>query len=217
MFDSDKDREIHPGVSAEDRINRDDLLKRLFQRQGGLKLDPEALKNERERLLAEVRSLEDENHLRARRVKELQLQLFDRRKMIQRLFQRSDELKKKLVQLLAKENNLIHEIRFLESERDKYGRDYREISGRVKGNMTTIAAILRDIEFMRGELETLMDKTGYLEDGVPNKFRDIDSLDEKISGSLQALEDLYNKMRAVEKNTKMIYYRKEKGIARNLP
>ncbi|MGA2228839.1 MAG: hypothetical protein ABSH41_30760, partial [Syntrophobacteraceae bacterium] len=84
-------------------------------------------------------------------------------------------------------------------------------------NMATIAAVLRDTEFLRGETEVIMDKTGYLESGVPTKFRDIDSLDEKIRDSLQALENLYNKMRSVEKNIKKVYYQKKKGAAGNLP
>lgn len=211
MFDYDEGGVLHSEGSGGNRINRGESLKRFSQRQDDVKLEREALRQERERLLAEVRGLEDENHKQARQVKELQLQLVDRRETVQRLFQRVDELKKRIVQFLSQENNLIHEIRFLEAEKERCVEDYRKVSDRVNANMAAIAAILRDIGFMRGEMETLMEKTGYLERGVPDKFRDLDSLDEKISGSWYSLEELYNKLKAVDKNTKIIYYGRSKG------
>lgn len=217
MLDGDKSREPYTEGKDLGRIDREELLKRLAARQSDFKLDRQSLRKEIERAVAELRNLEDENHAMARQAKDLQLQLFDRRKVSQRLFQRSEELKKRTVHLLAKENNLLHETRFFESERDRHDADYREASSKLNANMETIAAVLRDIEFLRGETETLMDKTGYLESGVHTRFRDIDSLDEKISDSLQALEDLYNKLRSVEKNTKTVYYEKKKGAAGNLP
>lgn len=200
-----------------DPTDREELLKRLAARQGDLKFDWVALRNEKERVLAEVKSLEDENHAMARQAKDLQLQLFDKRRAAQRFFQRSEELKKKDVQFLAKEHNLLHENRFFESERDGHEADYKEVSAKLDANMATIAAILRDITFLRGETEVLMDKTGYLESGVSTRFRDIDSLDEKISDSLHALENLYEKMRYVEKNAKLVYYQKKKGAVGALP
>ena len=200
-----------------DPTDREELLKRLAARQGDLKFDRVALRNERERVLAEVKNLEDENHAMARQAKDLQLQLFDRRRAAQRIFQRSEELKKKDVQFLAKEHNLLHENRFFESERDGHEADYKEVAAKLDANMATIAAVLRDITFLRGETEVLMDKTGYLESGVPTRFRDIDSLDEKISDSLHALENLYNKMRTVEKNAKLVYYQKKKGAVGDHP
>ncbi|HIJ76093.1 MAG TPA: hypothetical protein HPP81_05195 [Deltaproteobacteria bacterium] len=211
------ERGLHPEVKGGNLIDREELLKRLAGRQCDLKVERDALRKERERALAEVRSLEDENHAMARQAKDLQLQLFDKRKAAQKLFQRSEELKKRAVQLLAKENNLLHEARFFESERDRHEADYREVSAKVNANMATIDGVLRDIEFLRGETEILMDKTGHLESGVPTRFRDIDCLDEKISDSLHALEKLYSKLRSVEKNAQMIYYKKKKGAAGNLP
>jgi chromosome segregation ATPase len=217
MLGDRRSMEPYPEGNRVDRIDKNELLKKFAVWQDDLKVDRETLLKEKQRALAEVRNLEDENHIMARHVKDLQLQLFDRRKAAQRLFQHSEELKKRTVQLLAKENNLLHEIRFFETERDRHDADYREVSAKLKANMTTIAAVLRDIEFLRGETEVLMDKTGYLESGVPTRFRDIDSLDEKISDSLQSVGNLYNKMRAVEKNTKRVYYQKKKGAAENLP
>ena len=200
-----------------DPKDREELLKRLAGRQGDLKFDRVALRNERERVLAEIKDLEDENHAMARQAKDLQLQLFDRRRAAQRFFQRSEELKKKDVQFLAKEHNLLHENRFFESERDRHEADYKEVSVKLDANMATIAAVLRDIAFLRGETEVLMDKTGYLESGVSTRFRDIESLDEKIGDSLHALENLYEKMRSVEKNAKLVYYQKKKGAAGDIP
>lgn len=211
MFNSKAARKSHPDASQENGTSREELLKEVFKAQNTLKLDGARLREERDTILQEVRTLEEQSHTRARRIRELQLHMFDRRKTAQLLFQRSEELKKRLVHFLVGENNLVHEIRFLESERDSCDKNLRDVSQRVNANMASIAALLRDIEFMRGEMEVLMDKTGALEGGVPNTFRDIDSLDTKISDALQALGDLYEKLRAVEKNTQRIYYRKEKG------
>jgi chromosome segregation ATPase len=196
---------------------RRDLLMRLTQNRRTADRGRAALREERERLEADTERLENENHSLARQLKELQLQLFEKRTAAQKLFQRSDHAKKKLVQCLSRENNLLHEIRFLESEREKHGKTQRQVASRVEANMGSIAALLRDIEFLKGEVGALLEKTGMLEQDAPLRCRDIENLDEKIAGSLQALIDLYQRMQAVEKNVKSIYYRKGTGSIHNLP
>lgn len=215
MFERGKPREDEPQAHRENRIGKEDLLKRLSERQGDLRLDREALRKDRERLLDEVRSLEDESNALTSRARELQSQLLERRKTAARVCHRSEEMKNRMVQFLAKENNLIHEVRFLESEKDKQIKEYADISGRVNAGMASIAAILRDIEFMRGEMETLMGQSGSLESEVPDRHHDIDRLDEKISSALHSIVDLYDKVKAAEKNAKVIFYCKEKGIERD--
>ena len=193
------------------------LLRRLVQSRETADRGRAAPREERERLSSEVEGLENENHALARRHKELQLQLFEKRKAAQKLFQRSDQMKKNLVQHLSGENNLLNEIRFLASEKEKQGKIQHQIASKVEANMDSIAGLLRDIEFLKGEVGALMEKTGMLENDVPLKFRDIENLDDKIGGSLKALRELYERMQAVEKNVKSIYYRKGKGSGQKLP
>jgi len=49
-----------------------------------------------------------------------------------------------------------------------------------------------------------------VEEEIPDKFRDADNLDKKITGTfIRALNDLQNRLHTVERKAKVLYYQKE--------
>lgn len=185
------------------------LMKRLSRDRSRLKLDKENLTAERKRLATEVESLEEENHAIAKRAKDLQIELLKKRTTAKESFERSDESNKRLVGPLARERGLLNEIGFFETEKARLSGTYLEVSGRLGANVSELDRTLRDIGFMNGEVRALMEKMEMLEGEVPMKFRDVDSLDDKIKRTSNALMGCYNSMRRVEITVKENYYKKK--------
>jgi len=204
MFENDN------GVSWQEKKKA--ILERLSKSCETNKSDRAKLKAAREGLLSEVKRLEEENNAMARDQKELQRKILEKRTMAQMLFKRTDDLKRKGVRLACRENSLLQEIRFLSAEKQGGEDRYREISKRIDTYMSAVAHMVKNIDFMKGEMGTLMEKVGLLERDVPIKFQDADHLDEKIESALQALTDLYDKMRAIERNGKVSYYKKGRHL-----
>ena len=184
-------------------------MKRLSRDRSRLKLDKENLTAERKRLATEVESLEEENHAIAKRAKDLQIELLKKRTTAKESFESSDESNKRLVGPLARERGLLNEIGFFETEKTRLSGNYLEVSGRLGANVSELDRTLKDIGFMNGEVRALMEKMEMLEGEVPMKFRDVDSLDDKIKRTLNALMGCYNSMRRVEITVKENYYKKK--------
>lgn len=158
----------------------------------------------------EIGRLKQENSLLAERHKNLSSQLSEKKKEAEKLNKSSFELKETLLRCVSEENNLQHEIEFLETEKTKLANTHDEASKSLDSNMAVLEDMIKDIEFMKGELGTLKVKLDMLEQEIPEKFRDADNLDRKITGAFfTAIEDLSNRMNAVEKKIKILYYKKE--------
>jgi chromosome segregation ATPase len=207
----DYDRSPSSGVGEEEWTEKKEaLLRGISEGRSALKIDRESLTREKEKLVSDVERLEDENHLMARSVKDFQLQLSEKRSKSQMLFTRSDALKKKLVGLLARERSLQNEIQFYESEKARLSDTHLQVSERLRTNISALDTIVKDIDFMKGEMGTLINKMGMLEREVPVKVSDVDNVDEKITGALKVLKDLYSRMQGVERKVKTNYYKKKK-------
>jgi chromosome segregation ATPase len=207
----DFDRSPSSGVGEEEWTEKKEaLLRGISEGRSALKIDRQSLTREKEKLVSDVERLEDENHLMARSVKDFQLQLSEKRSKSQMLFNRSDALKKKLVRLLARERSLQNEIQFYESEKAKLSDTHLQVSERLRTNISALDTIVKDIDFMKGEMGTLINKMGMLEREVPVKVSDVDNVDEKITGAMKVLKDLYSRMQGVERKVKTNYYKKKK-------
>jgi len=159
---------------------------------------------------AEIDRLKQENSLSAVRYKDLSSQLSKKEKQAEELDKSSSGLKETLLRCVCEENNLQHEIEFLETEKTKLANTYNEVSESLDANMAELEDMLKDIGFTKGELGTLKVKLDMLEQEIPEKFRDADNLDRKITGAFfTAIEDLSSRMNAVEKKIKILYYKKE--------
>ena len=81
---------------------KDALLERLSKDTRTVKLDKENLVADTNRRSKEVERLEEENNAIAKQVKNLQNELLKKRTAAKEVFKRSDALKRKLVELLAR-------------------------------------------------------------------------------------------------------------------
>ena len=161
-------------------------------------------------VLSELESLEQENKALASQLENLNLRLSEKRKEANMLCESSDKLKKNLMGFISEENDLLHEIEFLESEKVKLVEIYDGIAERYDTNMSVLEGMIKGIGFMKGEIGALIIKTGMLEEEIPDKFRDADNLDKKITGTfIRALNDLQNRLHTVERKAKVLYYKKE--------
>ena len=185
------------------------ILKRISRDKGLPKVDRDNLTGEKERLLAEVGKLEEENHIMAKSVKDFELQLAKRRRIYQTLFKRSDELKGKFVRFLAREHNLMNEIELYESEKAVISDTYSEVSEKLRNNVSSLECTVKDIGFMKGEVQMLIEKMEILEGEIPVKSKDMYNLDEKVMGAIKALKRLYNRMQAAERDVKVSYYKRK--------
>jgi len=176
--------------------------------RGVLKIDTANLSTEGTKLMAEVKRLEEENHSLARRLKDLQQKVYEKRRIAKTTSKTSDELKETLARLISEEKTLQNENRFLRSEKAKLVHIHNDVSKRLGADMSALEGTIKDIAFMKGEIGTLIEKKGMLEAEIPLKFRDADNLGEKITGTLKAMNDLHDRMKAVERNVKLIYYKK---------
>lgn len=161
-----------------------------------------------EKLINAVKKLEDKSSSMLESIEELQQQLSEREEEARIISKRVALYKKTLVKFLAKENYALNEIRFLEEEKTKRAERYLELSRLRETNISLLGDKIKDIEFMKGEVEALMDKMSLLEVEVPLRFQDQDHLGEKLIRSLESLNDLYNKMQTVDKNFKRFYYKR---------
>jgi chromosome segregation ATPase len=207
----DYDRSPSSGVVEEEWTEKKEVLLRgTSEGRSALKIDRESLTREKKKVVSDVERLEDENHLMARSIRDFQLQLSEKRRKSHKLLNRSDALKKKLARLLAQERSLQNEIQFYELEKAKLYDTHIQVSERLRSNISALDTIVKDIDFMKGEMGTLINRMGMLEREVPVKVSDVDNLDEKITGAMKVLKDLYSRMQGVERNVKTNYYKNKK-------
>lgn len=198
---------ISSGVTEKEWIaKKSAVLTRLSRVRSGQKIDRENLTSEKEKVMAEVERLEKENQLMARSVKDYQLQLSEKRRKAQIQFQRSDNLKKKLRRMIARQRSLFDEIKYYESEKARLSETCSEVSKMLKRNISVLDSRVNDIGFTKGEIETLINKMRMLEDDVPAKARGLDSLDVKITEITRILPKFYERMQGIERKLKMNYY-----------
>jgi len=165
---------------------------------------------ERTTFVLKLESLEQENKALASQLKDLDFRLLEKEKEANMLSESSDKLKKNLMGFISEENDLLHEIEFLESEKVKLVEIYDGVAERYDTNMSVLEGMIKGIGFMKGEIGALIIKMGMLEEEIPDKFRDADNLDKKITGTfIRALNDLQNRLNAVERKAKVLYYKKE--------
>jgi uncharacterized protein YoxC len=199
------------GITEEEWVKRKQAVLKLFSKgRSSLRTDRENLSREKERVKAEVERLEEENHAIARNANDLQLQLLEKRKKAQTLFQRSDDFKKKLGKLLSRERGLLNEVEYYDSEKVRLSKSNSELSKKLDRNIHALGGNLDTIGFKKGEIKMLIDKMSMLEGDVPEKNRGLDTLDEKITVAVKSLRTFYQRMQQVERKVKTNYYYKKK-------
>lgn len=173
-------------------------------------MDKSDLNPERKMLVLKVEGLERENRALAEQLKSLEFRFFEKKKEANILDEGTEGVKGTLMRFISEENNLLHERKFLESEKEKLVGIYDGVSERYDTNISVLEGMIKDTGFMKGEIGALIMKVGMLEGEIPVKFRDADNLDKKIKGTfIRALNDLQQRVNAVERKAKVLYYKRE--------
>jgi chromosome segregation ATPase len=189
--------------------NKKTILRKLAENKDSLRNYREKLQAEKKELAEETERLEQENYSLLGQVKDLEMQHLEKSSTMQKLNSQLQASKKKLVKPLTEESGYLSEIKFLESEKASLFECHDEASETLNNNMAALGSTIMEIEFIKGEIGILMNKIGMIEDEIPEIFGEIDDLDEKITWASKTLTDLYNRMKTVEKDAKILYYEKE--------
>jgi chromosome segregation ATPase len=189
--------------------NKKAILRKLAENKDSLRNYREKLLAEKKELAEETERLEQENYSLLGQVKDLEMQHLEKSSTMQKLNSQLHASKKKLVKPLTEESGYLSEIKFLESEKEKHFEIHDETAETLNNNMAALGSTIMEIEFIKGEIGILMNKIGMIEDEIPEIFGEIDDLDEKITWASKTLTDLYNRMKTVEKDAKILYYEKE--------
>ncbi len=189
--------------------NKRSIIKGLQKNREMLKSYRVKLLSDKISLMEEVESLEKENYEIMGRVKELEMQHLGKANEEKVISLKLSDARNKLVRPLAEENSYLSEIDFLESEKAGLFELRDRTAESLNNNMTDLSDIIMDIEFIKGEIQTLVSKINMVEDDIPGIYGEMDDLDERISSTSKALTDLYNRMKIVEKNAKTFYYNKK--------
>jgi len=162
-------------------------------------------------LTGEVESLEKENKALTGKLSDLELTLVKKKRTAKTLLEKSEEQKESLLALVAEENDLVQEIEFFASEKNKMDKIYADVSAKYEDNMEILEGMIKNVGFLKGEIGALVLQMGMLEEEIPERYRDADNLDKKIKGTfIKALNDLQNRVDVVERKAKVLYYQKEK-------
>ena len=162
-------------------------------------------------LTGEVESLEKENKALTGKLSDLELTLVKKKRTAKTLLEKSEEQKESLLALVAEENDLVQEIEFFASEKNKMDKIYAGVSAKYEDNMEILEGMIKNVGFLKGEIGALVLQMSMLEEEIPERYRDADNLDKKIKGTfIKALNDLQNRVDVVERKAKVLYYQKEK-------
>ncbi|HIJ35664.1 MAG TPA: hypothetical protein HPP59_00075 [Deltaproteobacteria bacterium] len=159
-------------------------------------------------LVGEVEGLEQENKTLAATFRSLEFELVKKKREADTLLKTSEEQKKSLLGFISEEGDLVQEIDFYESEKNKMDKIHADVSAKYDANMSVLEGMIKGVGFLKGEIGTLLLKMSMLEEEIPSKFRDADNLDKKIKGTfIRALNDLQNRIDVVERKAKVLYYK----------
>lgn len=215
---TDRDAEhTAPSVSEEAWIKKKQaLLEILSEEREAQASERDRFTRESETLLREIERLENENHILAKSVKDFEPQLSIKRKTSGELLRRISNRKVERAEYFSKESDLTHETDMYRSEKETLSNTHAEISDKLKANVSALHRTVNSIHFVKGEIQTVMEKMAVLEGDVPGKFRDVDNVDVKITRAMEALAGLHGRMRRAEKDLKKSYYQ-NKNIEKEKP
>ena len=160
---------------------------------------------------SEIKMLEESNHFMANTIKDIQVRLAHKKNQCQKEFKQSDSLKMKLVRIQTLEQSLLNELEFFESEKLRSEECLNSVTRGLEANISALDSSVKDIGFMKGETGVMIEKMSMLEKEIPEKNIDMENLDGIVSGTIRALESLYERMRLIETNVKKNYYTNKKN------
>lgn len=188
------------------------LRERFSKDNPGLHFDRSMIRKSKESLQKEVKHLEESNHKLSNEFKILQEETGQIQENKQQISLKIDAYEKRFLRLRVKENSLINEIDFFETELSDLKQFYQDVCSGLDNNISSLERSVKHIGFMRGETSSLIDKMSMLENEVPDKNSEVKILDETVHTALNELKKLYAKMHNVEKKVKVNYYSNKRQL-----
>ena len=186
--------------------NKKAIIKGLAHNGSSLSDFRKELLSEKKSLDGEVESLEQNNFSVLRKAQDLEMQHLEKDDVLQELKLKLHNSKNDLIEPLTEENGYLSEMSFFDDEKERLLEKQDRTAEALNDNMSSLGNTIMEIEFIKGEICTLMDKVGMIEKGLTDLFGEVGELDEKILWASKALRDLYDKMKKVEKDAKTSYY-----------
>ncbi len=193
------------------REKRRSLMEKVGDGKRVFPLSKVEIVQEMDRLNSEIKMLEESNHFMAGSIKDIQLRLSQKKGRCQRDLKLSDTNKKKLIRIQTAEQSLLNELEFFETEKLRLEESLNNVAQSLDANISALDSSVKDIGFMKGETGALIEKMSMLEHQIPAKNIDLENLDGIISGTIRALESLYERMRIIETNVKKNYYKNKRN------
>ena len=160
-------------------------------------------------LLSEIKRLEQEDEKLTIQLKKSYNLLYTKEQTESRLQKSLDKLKDKVSNFISEENTGSSQKDFLCSEKENLRYIYDSASDKYEENMKDLEDIMKDVGFMKGEIETLQSKTQILEAEIPYEFKNSENLDNRVKITFfRALNNIQKKINDVQKKAEVIYYKK---------
>ena len=212
-MDSNSSGNTAASFSTEERWQekRRSVMEKVAEGKRGVTLDQAEISREIGELRLDIEKLESSSHEMTGTLKEMQTIMAQKKNQCQRDFKLSDDLKKKLLRIQTAEQSLLNELDFFESEKLRLEEELKQVNQGLEANIYSLDSSVKDIDFMMGETSTLIEKMNVLEKEIPVKNTDIENLDDIVSGTIRALEGLYDRMRIIETRVKKTYYTNKKN------
>jgi len=162
---------------------------------------------QKEQLLREIERLETENHFLSHQIQELELTVTQKRKTNQELIDHMNNKQIIIDDPISEKQFLEHNIEFMNSEKKQLTQEYNTVKDRLNHNLAIIDSLFRDLGFVKGEIGTLIVQISMLEEEIPQKIKDVEILDDKISTiCASAIQELYENIKEIENKAKLSYY-----------
>lgn len=172
-------------------------------------MDESELNPETRLLLSEKKRLEQKENEQKIRLQALRNKHETKTDNKSRLMKEHDSLKERVSDFISEEDNLLYQKKFLEAEREELLASLNSVSENYDDNMEILEDIMKDVDFIKGEIETLQSKNQILETEIPYKFNDSENLDKRVKVTFfRALDSLEKRINDVQKKAEVTYYRK---------
>ncbi len=184
------------------------------ERQAAADLKAQDLLARRRVLVAEVAKLEEEHRGLAELWKQTQAEVARKMQAAEDQYAKTDSAQQELFRLRALERSLKDELTFLEDEKVGQERMLAASLETLRLNMVEVEKTVRELEFIKGELEALAQHVESIKTRVPDRVTGISHLDEKISRLTKEFGQLAERLQTTGNSVNLAYYKKKNELRR---
>ncbi|MBF0317211.1 MAG: hypothetical protein HQL04_03470 [Nitrospirae bacterium] len=185
--------------TSDQSINTDSIVEDVLKKT----------ETELELVKGQLRTLEDRNELLTKDAKVLELQLLDKHVELKKLLRQANEVRGRQLKPMIDENSLVFDTDFLQEEVSRLGEVYDSVSEQLNEEIFVLGNIIMDIEFMKGEMNIYKEKINAVQGDIPRKTINLAGLEDKLIQTHKGMKGLLNRMKEINKNVKVEFYKKE--------